>query len=79
MRTVGKGQYEYEIIEKWGSFPSGWNFVPVSAIAADSHDRIYAFQRKDPPALIFVRAQALTPAGATSWRRTMITHCGSRT
>jgi len=55
MSTVGKGQYEYEVIEKWGSLPSGWSFGPVSAIAADSHDRIYAFQRKDPPVLVFDR------------------------
>lgn len=27
----------------------------MSAIAADSHDRIYAFQRKDPPVLVFDR------------------------
>ena len=55
MNTVGTGQYEYEVIEKWGSLPSGWSFGPVSAIAADSHDRIYAFQRKDPPVLVFDR------------------------
>jgi hypothetical protein len=55
MSTVGKGQYEYEVIEKWGSLPGGWSFGPVSAVAADSRDRIYAFQRKDPPVLVFDR------------------------
>ena len=79
MSTVGKGQYEYEFIEKWGLLPNSWSFGPDSAIAADSHDRVYAFQRKDPPVLVFVRAQALVPAGATSWRRTLIAYCGSRT
>jgi DNA-binding beta-propeller fold protein YncE len=66
MRTVGTGQYEYEVIEKWGSLPSGWSFGPVSAIAADSHDRIYAFQRKDPPVLVFDRAGTFLNAWGSS-------------
>ena len=79
MSTVGTGQYGYEVIEKLGLLPNGWSFGPDSAIAADSHDRVYAFQRKDPPVLVFVREQALVPAGAASWRRTLIAYCGSRT
>lgn len=55
MSTVGKGQYEYEVVDRWGSLPSGWTFGAVSAIATDSQDRVYAFQRKDPPVLVFDR------------------------
>lgn len=55
MSTVGQGQYEYEIVERWGSLPNGWTFGAVSAIAVDSQDRVYAFQRKDPPVLVFDR------------------------
>jgi hypothetical protein len=79
MSSVGTGQYEYEVIEKWGLLPNIWSFGPDSTITADSHDQAYAFQRKDPPGLVFICAQALTLAGATSWRRTMITYYGSRT
>jgi DNA-binding beta-propeller fold protein YncE len=43
------------MIDNWGSLPTGWSFGPVSAVAADSKDRIYAFQRKDPPVLVFDR------------------------
>jgi hypothetical protein len=35
--------------------PSGWTFGPVSAIVTDSQDRVYVFQRKDPPVVIFDR------------------------
>ena len=55
MTTVGTGQYTYEMMENWGTLPPGWTFGAVSAIAVDSQDRVYAFQRKDPPIIVFDR------------------------
>lgn len=55
MTTVGSGSYSYEVQEKWATLPTGWTFGPVSAVATDSQDRVYAFQRKDPPILVFDR------------------------
>lgn len=55
MSTVGQGQYEYEVVERWGALPTGWTFGAVSAVAVDAQDRVYAFQRKDPPVLVFDR------------------------
>jgi hypothetical protein len=55
MTTVGSGRYIYDMIDNWGTSPAGWTFGPVSAVAADSQNRIYAFQRQDPPVLIFDR------------------------
>lgn len=55
MTTVGSGRYTYEVHEKWAVLPTGWTFGPVSAVATDSQDRVYAFQRKDPPVLVFDR------------------------
>jgi DNA-binding beta-propeller fold protein YncE len=55
MSTVGTGRYEYEVVEHWGTLPTGWTFGAVSAVAVDSQDRVYAFQRKDPPVLVFDR------------------------
>ena len=55
MTTVGSGRYTYEMIENWGTLPAGWTFGPVSAVATDSQNRVYAFQRQDPPVLIFDR------------------------
>ena len=69
MSTVGSGIYTYEMVENWGALPAGWTFGPVSAVAVDSRDRVYAFQRKDPPAQIpllgacFVDCGAQPPAG----------------
>lgn len=53
--TVGTGKFVYEVVENWGNLPSGWTFGPVSAVACDSQDRVYAFQRKDPPVIVFDR------------------------
>ena len=55
MVTVGTGKYTYDVIENWGKLPAGDTFGMVSAIATDSNDRVFAFQRKDPPMLIFDR------------------------
>ena len=56
MTTVGSGRYSYEVHETWATLPTGWTFGPVSAVATDSQDRVYAFQRKDPPVVVFDRA-----------------------
>jgi DNA-binding beta-propeller fold protein YncE len=53
MTVVGSGKYSYEMIENWAKLPDGWAFGGVSAVATDSQDRVYAFQRKDPPVVIF--------------------------
>jgi DNA-binding beta-propeller fold protein YncE len=55
MTTVGAGRYAFEVHEHWGVLPTGWTFGPVSAVATDSQDRVYAFQRKDPPVIVFDR------------------------
>ena len=55
MTTVGSGNYTYEVVENWAKLPEGDTFAMVSAIATDSQDRVFAFQRKDPPILIFDR------------------------
>ena len=55
MTTVGSGKYTYETVENWAKLPAGETFAMVSAIASDSQDRVFAFQRKDPPVLIFDR------------------------
>ena len=52
MSKVGQGQHTYEVVENWGKLPPGWAFGPVSAVAVDSQDRVYAFQRQDPPIIV---------------------------
>lgn len=55
MTTVGTGKYTYTEIQDWAKLPPGEDFAMVSAVATDSQDRVYAFQRKDPPIVIFDR------------------------
>ena len=55
MTTVGTGKYRYQLIEHWATLPPGQTFGNVSAVATDSRDRVYVFQRKDPPVLVFDR------------------------
>jgi len=49
MTTVGTGKYTYTVVQDWAKLPPGETFAMVSAVATDSHDRVYGFQRKDPP------------------------------
>ena len=53
MARVGSGGHEYELIRDFLKMPNGEGFGLVSRVAADSHDRIYVFQRKDPPVVVF--------------------------
>ena len=55
MTTVGTGKYTYTLVQDWAKLPSGETFAMVSAVATDSQDRVYGFQRKDPPIVIFDR------------------------
>ncbi len=55
MTTVGTGKYTYQLIENWAQLPAGETFGNVSAVATDSQDRVYVFQRKDPPVMVFDR------------------------
>jgi DNA-binding beta-propeller fold protein YncE len=53
--TVGTGKYTYSVIHDWAKLPAGETFAMVSAVATDAQDRVYAFQRKDPPIAVFDR------------------------
>ena len=55
MTTLGSGKYTYTAILDWAKLPRGETFETVSAVAADSQDRVYAFQRKEPPVMVFDR------------------------
>src|SRR5207253_1411800 len=55
MPTVGSGKYTYTVIQDWAKLSPGETFAMVSAVATDSQDRVYGFQRKDPPIVIFDR------------------------
>ncbi len=55
MTQVGTGKYTYDVVRDFFKLPNGGTFGMVSRVAADSADRIYVFQRKDPPVVVFSR------------------------
>jgi sugar lactone lactonase YvrE len=52
---VGSGKFTYEYVPDWAKLPRRQTFGAVSAVATDSQDRVYVFQRKDPPVHVFNR------------------------
>ena len=53
--TVGTGKYTYKLDENWAKLPEGWD-MPAAAVAGDSQDRIYCFNRdQDHPIVVFDR------------------------
>ncbi|HVH75813.1 MAG TPA: 6-bladed beta-propeller [Stellaceae bacterium] len=55
MTQLGSGNYTYEPVRDFCKLPAGQSFGLVSRVAADAQDRIYVFQRKDPPVVVFDR------------------------
>ena len=55
MTQVGAGKYTYELIADYAKLPAGESFGLVSRVATDSQDRLYVFQRKNPPVVVFDR------------------------
>src|SRR5258707_9196380 len=55
MAQTGAGEYRYELIRDFCKLPQGESFGLVSRVAADAQDRIYVFQRKNPPVVVFDR------------------------
>jgi len=53
--VVGTGDFLYDVIRPWGVLPAGWTVGLISHVAVDSQDRVYFYQRKDPPILVFDR------------------------
>ena len=52
--TVGTGKHTFEAIEDWAKVPEGWN-APMAAVAIDSQDRVYGFNRGDHRVIVFDR------------------------
>jgi DNA-binding beta-propeller fold protein YncE len=41
--------------DRWAKLPPGWGWREVAAVAADSGDRVYVFNRGDHPVMVFAR------------------------
>ena len=53
MPLVSTDKHDYELLQDWGRLPEEWTFGVVSSVATDSQDRVYVYQRKDPPIVVF--------------------------
>ena len=47
--------YGFAVDDRWAKLPSGWTWKEAAAVATDSRDRVYIFNRGDHPVTIFDR------------------------
>ena len=52
MPTTGSGDHTFEIISDWARLPDGWD-APMAAVAVDSQDRVYGFNRGARGVIVF--------------------------
>ena len=55
MTQLGTGKHTYKLERDWAKMPKGEALGVVSRVVTDSQDRVYVFQRKDPPVVVFDR------------------------
>ena len=53
--VLGSGAHRYRVVENWAKLPDGWEFKDVAAVAVDSKDRVYVFNRGEHPMIVFDR------------------------
>src|SRR5438128_1779331 len=49
---VTSGDYRFQADADWAQWPAGWDVLEVSAVATDSRDRVYVFNRSDQPVAV---------------------------
>jgi DNA-binding beta-propeller fold protein YncE len=50
---LGSGKFTYEPVVKWETLPPDYSWREVAAVAVDSNDNVYAFNRGDHPVIVF--------------------------
>jgi DNA-binding beta-propeller fold protein YncE len=45
----------YTVVPGWGQLPEGWSFVEATAVAVDSRDQVYVYNRGAHPVIVFDR------------------------
>ena len=54
MALAGSGPFTYEMSAKdWGVLPDGWSLKEATAVAVDSADNVYVFNRGEHPVIVF--------------------------
>jgi len=52
---LGSGAHRYRVVEDWARLPEGWELKDVAAVAVDSGDQVYVFNRGEHPMIVFDR------------------------
>ena len=52
-RPVGSGEFTYQADCDWAQWPADWQVSEVTAVATDSQDRVFVFNRGDHPVAVF--------------------------
>jgi len=52
---VGQGSFTYQAITDWARRPAHFSWLEVAAVATDSQDRVFVFNRGDHPVMVFDR------------------------
>ena len=52
---LGSDEHRYRVVENWAKLPDGWTLTDVAAVAVDSKDRVYVFNRGAHPMIVFDR------------------------
>ena len=56
METIlGSGEHRYRVVDDWARLPEGWELKDVAAVAVDSRDQVYVFNRGEHPMIVFDR------------------------
>ncbi len=54
MVQLGSGEYTYEVSgDNWGELPEGWVYREATAVAVDSSDNVYVFNRGGHPVIVY--------------------------
>lgn len=52
---LGSGEHRYRVVDDWARLPEDWKLMDVAAVAVDSKDQVYVFNRGEHPMLVFDR------------------------
>src|SRR5579862_2104996 len=52
-RFVGEGPFRYRALAQWQKLPPGWSLGEVAAVATNSRDDVYVFNRGEHPVIVF--------------------------
>jgi DNA-binding beta-propeller fold protein YncE len=53
--VLGSGEHRYRVVENWAKLPDKWELMDVAAVAVDSKDQVYVFNRGEHPMIVFDR------------------------